>query len=109
MGARSRSLSARTRTAHHTRLRVRLEGTRAARDAAREATAAARAESLALSQRLSQGEALREAIRSWAEADLEMEDLSYGERLRRSGLIGCLDDAPADLSANPRHMEGFGE
>ena len=62
MGARSRSLSARTRTAHHTRLRVRLEGTRAARDAAREATAAARAESLALSQRLSQGEALREAI-----------------------------------------------
>lgn len=58
---------------------------------------------------VSQSEALREAIRSWAEADLEMEDLSYGERLRRSGLIGCLDDAPADLSANPRHMEGFGE
>ena len=58
---------------------------------------------------VSQSEALREAIRSWAEADLETEDLSYGERLRRSGLIGCLDDAPADLSANPRHMEGFGE
>jgi hypothetical protein len=25
------------------------------------------------------------------------------------GLIGCIDDAPDDLSANRRHMEGFGE
>jgi hypothetical protein len=25
------------------------------------------------------------------------------------GLFGCVDNAPADLSTNPRHMEGFGE
>ena len=54
-------------------------------------------------------EALREAIRLWAEADEGGESSSYGERLRRSGLIGCIQDAPEDLSTNPRHMEGFGE
>lgn len=58
---------------------------------------------------VSQSEALREAIRAWAEADEEDEHLSYGERLRRSGLIGCIEDAPPDLSTNPRYMEGFGE
>lgn len=30
------------------------------------------------------------------------------ERLQQSGLLGCLDDAPADLSSNPAHLEGFG-
>lgn len=25
------------------------------------------------------------------------------------GIIGCVDGAPADLSTNPRYMEGFGE
>jgi hypothetical protein len=28
--------------------------------------------------------------------------------LARLGLIGCLTDAPADLSTNPQYMEGFG-
>jgi len=28
--------------------------------------------------------------------------------LARLGLLGCLTDAPADLSTNPQHMEGFG-
>jgi hypothetical protein len=28
--------------------------------------------------------------------------------LVRAGLLGCILDAPADLSTNPRHMEGFG-
>jgi hypothetical protein len=26
----------------------------------------------------------------------------------RLGLLGCVTDAPADLSTNPKHMEGFG-
>ena len=25
-----------------------------------------------------------------------------------AGLIGCVKNAPADLSTNPKHMEGFG-
>ena len=25
-----------------------------------------------------------------------------------AGLIGCVDDAPSDLSTNSLHMEGFG-
>ena len=28
--------------------------------------------------------------------------------LVRLGLLGCIADAPADLSTNPEHMEGFG-
>jgi hypothetical protein len=29
--------------------------------------------------------------------------------LHRKGLIGSIDDGPADLSTNPKYMEGFGE
>ncbi len=58
---------------------------------------------------VSQSEALRLAIRAWAEAQEESEKLTYGEKLRRSGLIGFIKDAPPDLSTDPRHMEGFGE
>ena len=58
---------------------------------------------------VTQSEALREAIRAWAEEDQEADQLSFGERLRRSGLIGCIKDAPPDLSTNPKYMEGFGE
>jgi hypothetical protein len=28
--------------------------------------------------------------------------------LVRLGLLGCVTDAPADLSTNPQHMQGFG-
>jgi hypothetical protein len=31
------------------------------------------------------------------------------ESLERAGLIGCVKDAPADLSTNPKYMEGFGK
>jgi len=27
----------------------------------------------------------------------------------KAGLIGCADDLPADLSTNPKYMEGFGK
>lgn len=30
------------------------------------------------------------------------------DRLERVGLIGCVEDAPSDLSTNPDHLEGFG-
>lgn len=31
------------------------------------------------------------------------------EAMTRLGLLGCITDAPADLSTNPVYMEGFGE
>ncbi len=30
------------------------------------------------------------------------------DALQARGLIGCLTDAPPDLSTNPKYMEGFG-
>jgi predicted DNA-binding antitoxin AbrB/MazE fold protein len=35
--------------------------------------------------------------------------LTLYESLERAGLIGCVKDAPADLSTNPKYMEGFGK
>ena len=29
--------------------------------------------------------------------------------LSEAGLVGCVKDAPADLSTNPEYMEGFGK
>ena len=54
---------------------------------------------------LTRSAALREAIRSWVEA----EPVTFGERVRRSGLVGRFDTGIPDLSTNPKHMEGFGE
>ena len=34
---------------------------------------------------------------------------SLYDALARSGSLGCEKGDPADLSTNPRHMEGFGE
>jgi predicted DNA-binding antitoxin AbrB/MazE fold protein len=31
------------------------------------------------------------------------------EILDEVGLIGCIENAPADLSTNPKYMEGFGK
>jgi predicted DNA-binding antitoxin AbrB/MazE fold protein len=31
------------------------------------------------------------------------------EFLNKAGLIGCIKDAPSDLSTNPQYMEGFGK
>jgi predicted DNA-binding antitoxin AbrB/MazE fold protein len=31
------------------------------------------------------------------------------EVLDEVGLVGCIKDAPHDLSSNPRHLEGFGK
>jgi hypothetical protein len=34
---------------------------------------------------------------------------SLFDALSARGLIGCLKDAPPDLSTNPKYMEGFGQ
>ena len=31
------------------------------------------------------------------------------DALAAAGLLGCIEDGPADLSTNPKYMEGFGE
>lgn len=37
------------------------------------------------------------------------EPKSFYDAMNERGLIGCIQDAPPDLSTNPKHMEGFGE
>jgi hypothetical protein len=37
-----------------------------------------------------------------------IESLSLTEALRRDGLLGCIKNAPSDLSTNPKYMEDFG-
>lgn len=34
---------------------------------------------------------------------------SVYDRLKASGLLGCLPGGPSDLSTNPEYLEGFGE
>lgn len=36
-------------------------------------------------------------------------EMTILERWEKAGLIGCIKDAPPDLSTNPNYMEGFGE
>jgi hypothetical protein len=31
------------------------------------------------------------------------------DKMVRLGLLGCVEDAPADLRTNPEYMEGYGE
>jgi hypothetical protein len=35
--------------------------------------------------------------------------VSVADAMRAVGLLGCIQDAPADLSSNPSYMNGFGE
>jgi predicted DNA-binding antitoxin AbrB/MazE fold protein len=37
------------------------------------------------------------------------EDRTLFELLDKAGLIGCVKDAPSDLSTNPKYLEGFGK
>jgi hypothetical protein len=52
---------------------------------------------------ISPAEVIREAIESY----WPMNE-TWGERAERLGLVGCVDDAPEDLSTNPKYFEGFG-
>jgi hypothetical protein len=53
-------------------------------------------------------EALLERKRNGqAHAPSDEEETLY-EAFNRQGLIGCVEGLPADLTTNPKHMEGFG-
>lgn len=47
------------------------------------------------------------ATRSHDRPDQNCESLY--EAMTRTGSLGCVMDGPADLSTNPKHMEGFGK
>ena len=39
----------------------------------------------------------------------DVADESFYDRASRLGLIACVEGGPADLSTNPKYMEGIGE
>ena len=57
-------------------------------------------------------EVLSEALRSYRPANgvgnTQGTSKSFYDVMNVDGVIGIVKDAPADLSTNPRHMEGFG-
>lgn len=40
---------------------------------------------------------------------LEISGMTFHDALVATGLLGSVHNAPADLSANPKYMAGFGE
>jgi hypothetical protein len=52
---------------------------------------------------------IRELSQPSPPANGEQEQRSLYDALNARGLIGCLKDAPPDLSTNPKYMEGFGQ
>jgi hypothetical protein len=46
--------------------------------------------------------------RSTLDASSPVQSLSAYEYAKALGIVGSVADAPADLSTNPRHLEGFG-
>ncbi len=48
---------------------------------------------------------VRSALEAYCRGEAEP---SAFELAQRAGIIGLVKDAPADLSTNPRHLEGFG-
>ncbi len=64
-----------------------------------------RVEKFARANKTSEADVIRAAIEAYCAA---REGESCYERAERAGLIGCVADAPADLSTNPAHLEGFG-
>ena len=73
-------------------------------------------EALAFETGKNPGELLRELIHEalverkrngQAHPPSDEEETLY-EAFNRQGLIGCVEGLPADLSTNPKHMEGFG-
>lgn len=64
-----------------------------------------RVERLARTNGTSEADIVREALEEYLAA--HEGDTCY-DRAERVGLIGCVEDAPPDLSTNPDHFEGFG-
>jgi len=55
----------------------------------------------------SESELVREALETYLGADSASR--SAYQRAEAAGLIGIVKEAPADLSTNPEHFEGFGQ
>jgi predicted DNA-binding protein len=54
-----------------------------------------------------ESQVVREALEQYLSQD-RMEETAY-DLLQRAGLIGCVYDAPRDLSTNKRYFKGFGK
>lgn len=58
---------------------------------------------IARARGVSPAEVVRQAIAHyWGPGE------TWGTRAQRIGLVGCVEDAPADLSTNPSYFNGFG-
>ena len=55
-----------------------------------------------------ESEVIREALEREFQVKLSKPKTCYQLGMEL-GLFGSIDNAPADLSTNPQHMEGFGE
>jgi metal-responsive CopG/Arc/MetJ family transcriptional regulator len=54
-----------------------------------------------------ESQVVRQALEQYLSQD-RMQETAY-DLLQRAGLIGCVQDAPRDLSTNKRHFKGFGK
>jgi len=55
---------------------------------------------------MQKSEVVREALERYLD---ETHEVRRGSFLDLAGdLVGCVKDAPADLSSNPKHMNGYG-
>jgi len=61
-----------------------------------------RVERLARTNGTSEADVVREALEEYLAAH---EGETCYDRVERAGLIGCVEDAPSDLSTNPDHLE----
>ncbi|MPZ45131.1 MAG: ribbon-helix-helix protein, CopG family [Betaproteobacteria bacterium] len=58
-------------------------------------------------RRIPKSVVVREAIEQYLD---ESREVRGGSFLELAGdLVGCVKDAPRDLSSNPKHMEGYGK
>jgi predicted DNA-binding protein len=54
-----------------------------------------------------ESELVRESVEAHLAEDPKRE--SAYDLAKRLGLVGCVKNAPSDLSTNPKYMEGFGK
>jgi hypothetical protein len=70
-------------------------------------------ERIAQSQGMTPDQVVREAVAEFSESHdastpMQNNSTSLFDRAASSGLIGCLESLPSDLSTNKSYMEGFG-
>jgi Arc/MetJ-type ribon-helix-helix transcriptional regulator len=57
-------------------------------------------------RRARKSDVVREALERYMEESHEIRKGSFLDLAR--DLVGCVKDAPADLSSNPKHLDGYG-